>query len=82
MREKKRQIGLEAVRNKTGVHALSTDQIKENSKKGNLTFLEKWSNEEYRDIHAKKIKLGRLSRRLEKIGKALEHQKPWILKGF
>lgn len=70
--------GNAAYKNKIGIHSLTTEEIKKNSKKGTKSFLDKWKIPEYRIIHSQKIRLGKLVNRL----KRLEHKKPWVLKGF
>ena len=52
---------------KQGIRSLSLEKKQEISKKGNDKFLEKWQNEEFRELHRRKVKLGKLAARLKKL---------------
>ena len=61
--------GNHAVKHKKGIHGLSNEQQRQNSKNGNRAFLEKWKHETYRDLHQKKIRLGKLISRFKRLPK-------------
>ena len=69
--EKKREGGLKsgttAVKNKTGIHALSHKQTKANSSKGINILLSKLTNPEYRKLQGQKIRYGKWKTRFDKL---------------
>ena len=52
---------------KKGIGSLSLEKKQEISLKGNTKFLQKWENEEFRELHRRKVKLGKLAARLKKL---------------
>jgi len=57
--------GNNAVKNKTGIHAYSSQQRKDVSIKGTQSFRRKWQSNDFRDLHRMKIRYGKLRKRFD-----------------
>lgn len=60
--------GTKALKNKTGIHSLTREQIKLNSAEGKRRFLWKYKNiSEFRELHSQKIRYGRIKKKFDKL---------------